>query len=174
MDNFIDYIKETIGNKELVIAEIGVRSGENAIRFLEQLPVKQLFLIDNYLPYLDTGSYVTQERQDKYYQEMFHKLLPQYEKTILVTLESEKASRLFPDEFFDLVYIDANHEEYFVKRDIDLWWTKVRQHGIMTGHDSDVSGVFAAIDYFLSNNSVHCKIYPDNEWAIYKKVEQHV
>jgi hypothetical protein len=41
----------------------------------------------------------------------------------------------FPDEFFDFVYIDADHTYAAVRADILAWWPKVRSGGVLGGHD---------------------------------------
>lgn len=45
------------------------------------------------------------------------------------------AARDFSNESLDLVYIDANHDEKYVREDIAAWWPKVKPGGILSGHD---------------------------------------
>lgn len=40
-----------------------------------------------------------------------------------------------PEDTYDLIFIDANHEYECVKRDIETWLPRVREHGIICGHD---------------------------------------
>jgi len=55
----------------------------------------------------------------------------------LIRKDSILASKDFPDNYFDLVYIDADHSYEFVKKDIENWITKVKNKGIIAGHDYD-------------------------------------
>lgn len=48
---------------------------------------------------------------------------------------SGDAVDLFPDNLFDAVYIDANHSYKGSKEDITAWLPKVRDGGVMCGHD---------------------------------------
>jgi hypothetical protein len=44
----------------------------------------------------------------------------------------------FKDEFFDWIYIDADHSYESVLKDIKNWLPKVKSGGIISGHDYDV------------------------------------
>lgn len=56
-------------------------------------------------------------------------------KVIPLKLDSRKAAELFPNQFADLVFIDADHLYAEVKADIEAWWPKVKVGGILCGHD---------------------------------------
>ena len=45
---------------------------------------------------------------------------------------SVNASKYFPDEFFDYVYIDADHRYDGVKEDIVHWFPKVKKGGYIS------------------------------------------
>ena len=64
-------------------------------------------------------------------------------------LESIKAAAIFPDFYFDLVYIDADHSYDAVKKDIDYWSRKVKLEGILAGHDYNMVSVKKAVDECL-------------------------
>ena len=48
---------------------------------------------------------------------------------------SIKAASLFPDEYFDWIYIDALHTYEGVRDDIQYYWPKLQQGGLFSGHD---------------------------------------
>lgn len=47
--------------------------------------------------------------------------------------------------FFDMVFIDANHDYEYVKRDILNYRTVIRPSGIICGHDLNYDGVAKAV-----------------------------
>lgn len=65
------------------------------------------------------------------------KYLPHFHQLRIIRMNSVKASHLFWDKFFDMVYIDADHSYEAAKRDITAWFPKVRKGGILAGHDYD-------------------------------------
>ena len=66
----------------------------------------------------------------------------------LICKDSYQASLMFHDYFFDLIYIDANHSYAEVKKDIINWMPKLKNTGIIAGHDYDRGwpGVIKAVD----------------------------
>ena len=60
---------------------------------------------------------------------------------------------LFEDEYFDFVFIDADHKYESVKQDIEDWYPKVRKGGILAGHDYAQSqhGIRKAVDDRFGN-----------------------
>ncbi|KKK61572.1 hypothetical protein LCGC14_3012980 [marine sediment metagenome] len=57
------------------------------------------------------------------------------------------------DDYFDFVFIDADHKYESVKQDIDDWYPKVRKGGILAGHDYAQSqhGIRKAVDDRFGN-----------------------
>lgn len=79
-----------------------------------------------------------------------------------VVLDSVSASKTFDDEFFDVVFIDADHSYDAVNRDIKHWLPKVKKGGILCGHDINHYEVRnAVVDNFGENNWAY---FPDDIW----------
>lgn len=53
----------------------------------------------------------------------------------------------FKNKSLDFVYIDANHNYEFVKKDIEMWLPKIKDNGFIGGHDYNFSflGVIQAV-----------------------------
>ena len=56
-------------------------------------------------------------------------------RACLLRETSEVASRRFQPESLDCVYIDGNHVAPHPANDLEMWWPKVVQGGIIGGHD---------------------------------------
>lgn len=83
--------------------------------------------------YRDKGRY-SEERWHAYY---LHncRLMRFFPCLHTVRATSLDAATIFPDEYFDLVYIDADHGYHAVVQDIKVWLPKVKKGGIISGHD---------------------------------------
>jgi predicted O-methyltransferase YrrM len=55
----------------------------------------------------------------------------------------------------DFVFIDGNHDYEYVKQDIDLWFHRLNDGGIMCGHDYGKWGVEKAVDEVFVNDQVN-------------------
>ena len=61
--------------------------------------------------------------------------LGKYKDSRVLRLDQIKAANLFPDQYFDFVYIDSAHNEKSTKDAIIHWLPKVKPGGILAGDD---------------------------------------
>ena len=175
---FTKYIKDNLKTEELIGAEIGVMEGVNALYLLSNLPIKKLYLIDNYKTYFDGGTRTyPQEKIEMYYEVMLHAIEPYFEKTKVIRQDSVWATNLIPDGYLDFVYIDAGHSYDDVMSDMNAWWNKVKKGGVFGGHDyGTINGrqVYHAVNDFLEAHgikqdpSIGMRVGEAMEWAIIK------
>ena len=124
-----DLIKE---NNYTRIAEIGLSTGPTSKYLLEHCELDYYLLVD-----IDHHGDFPYDKIWKYHHAKF------------VRLWSHEAIRLVDDKSLDLVYIDADHSYEATKKDIEMWELKVREGGILCGHDygsPDWPGVKQAVD----------------------------
>lgn len=79
-----------------------------------------------------------------------------YEKSIKVMLGNSSVKLLkgysnsfvhiFPDEFFDFIYIDDDHSYSATYINLTNWWPKVKTNAIIAGHDFTRHNGFGVID----------------------------
>jgi SAM-dependent methyltransferase len=89
------------------------------------------------------------------------------ENFIIKKMLSIDAAKEFEDGSFDWIYIDGNHEYLSVKEDINVWYPKLRNGGIFSGHDycNVVNfGVIKAVDEFAKLNNYEIELTTDDWW----------
>ena len=71
------------------------------------------------------------------------------------------ASRIVPDKSLDFVFIDAAHDYESVLTDLELWFPKIRDGGIIAGHDycEHYNGVIKAVNEFFEGYVVELKSF---------------
>jgi len=100
--------------------------------------------------------------------ELFDNMRSLYTHIDKLHMRGDEASKLFPDEHFDLVYIDASHWYKDVINDINTWLPKIKNGGYLAGHDyiEGIDVLYAVNDYFGKTHSI--TRYPDSSWVIKK------
>ena len=76
---------------------------------------------------------------------------------------SERAAASFCDNYFDWIYIDADHSYEAVKKDLNLWYQKIKPGGFLCGDDFAINerlkwGVIPAVKEFVEKNNLDLKI----------------
>lgn len=116
-------------------AEIGVEEGIYSEVLLKENPQLHLDSIDAWAAYEGYRDHMTQKEMDDIYAKAYEKLKPYQDRNVLIKGFSVEVSEMYPDEYFDFVYLDANHEFTHIVNDIAAWERKVKVEGIIAGHD---------------------------------------
>lgn len=192
----IEYIKWESKGKELTGAEIGVKEGRNAETMLKLLNIKKLYLIDPYEEYTDenfeegeteeiNGDKTDLQKKfyskklhhtDKFMEDIMKNTISKFEKykdkVIFVRKKSEDAVNNIDDDL-DFIYIDGNHTYEYVLKDLNNYYKKIKEGGILCGHDFCYPnmGVVKAILDFVIKNNLKDKFKPfglQGDWVIEK------
>ena len=131
--------------QDLVGCEIGVSRGYNAITMLKTLPIKRLYLIDI-----------------SYEKNTINRLYKYAHRVIVKSGKSRDVVDQIPD--LDFVYIDGSHEYDDVIDDIRLYYPKVKEGGIVGGHDFDKQDVSNAVVNFALHNNLKLHSLKDDWW----------
>lgn len=159
------FVLKNYQKKNLICVEIGVDYGLNAKTILKLLSIKKLYLVDSYHDELDSVS------GDERFKSAQRFLKKYYDKIEFIRKTSMDAINDIPDDI-DFLYIDGNHDYKNVKREIESYYPKVKQGGIIGGHDfwASTSGVCKAVLEFVDDKNL--KLYGKmTDWWIIKKTE---
>lgn len=149
------------------ICEVGTRTGDFFSKIYNPncrlaIIVDIWYATDN--PYQNDNNY-SQDVLDSQYASVFKKFLP-YNNIKIIREFSHKASDFFPDNFFDFIYIDADHSKNGCYQDLVKWYPKVKSGGVISGHDyiaqektriyghSVEFGVIDAVTKFREENNI--------------------
>lgn len=132
------------------ICEIGVREGYNFELLLVPNAVEGI-AVDMWR---DTGDvaqndrFEAQEELSNYYRDLYHKYKDN-DRVSIIREHSVQAATFFEDEYFDFVYIDADHTYEGVLADLQAWYPKVKMGGIIGGHDYAEEGMDGIDNWLL-------------------------
>lgn len=167
-----DEIPEVINRENFTVgAELGVRVGEFAEHVLNNWPtVERYYLVDLWAQqenYKDLAN-ADNEQQEALYQETKQRLSAWTEKTVFLRNYTSLAVHSLKEGELDYVYVDARHDYCGCMEDMELYWPKVREGGIMAGHDykfaeevegQDWYGLFALVYTLLRYQHQTCRPY---------------
>jgi glycosyltransferase involved in cell wall biosynthesis len=103
----------------------------------------------------------SQQELDEQYNLVIEKTKKYNNEIIIGRKFSHKAAQDFEDEYFDFIYIDADHTYEAVKQDLAAWWPKLKIGGLIGLHDyedifwSNIKfGVIQAVSEFIKENNI--------------------
>ena len=131
-------------------AEIGVQCGIFSKKILKNWPIGHLTMIDSWenfsnSDYLDIAN-VSNDQHNHNLNTAISNVRKFVNRFEIIKSKSNEAYKLFEDNHFDLVYLDANHRYDSIFEDIKLWVSKVKAGGYISGHDY-VDGIFPEGDF---------------------------
>ncbi len=167
-----------IGTNGLAV-ELGVMYGDFSRTILDVLKPAKLILVDPFelseQRYLDTGDgeQITTAYSTESEYRLVSKRFENEIKELRVLLNrnySYNVLRIYPDNLFDFIYIDACHLYECVKQDLNDWLPKLKEGGLMCGHDyfEGFSGVIEAVDEFCAEHDFEMILLNNNgfDWAL--------
>ena len=149
-----------------VCAEIGIHGGDYTHQILRHVEPVKLHLIDPWKhesgeQYKEAlyGTSISdgQATMDKRFNAVKARFAEQIERHQVQVHRAYSSDVVytFSDNYFDWMYIDGNHLHEFVKKDLQLYYPKVKPGGYLTGDDYGVegwwkNGVKTAVDDFVT------------------------
>lgn len=146
LDGLRPSMQNLIGKKDLVGVEVGVGHGLHSKCLYENLDIKKLYLIDLAVP--------TKRDNQK---------SPILDEPGIEFLHGNSIDKLKEiHEELDFVYLDGSHEFAHVVEEMRIVYPKLKEGGILAGHDYDQIGVCAAVQTLMINVWRELKEKPDS------------
>jgi predicted O-methyltransferase YrrM len=135
-------------NNFKTIAEVGVKFGRTTFFLLDNVQDLVIHAVD-----LDISMFYNKEVKSKY-----------KDRLIPIKGYSYEVADQLPNNSMDLIFIDADHSYESVKKDILAYTPKLKDNGILSGHDIDYPGVNKAVRELIKDFDVG----PNNVWIKHK------
>ena len=171
-DKLVKYFRENPGikwsshipieNKPINYLEIGVHKGTNIVDVAKsycQHSDSRMYCVDPWMDYDEYPEY--KGHQDILFGIFKNAIKPYTDKCILHRGFSDNIVPAFQNNFFDIIFVDGNHETEYVYRDGKMAFEKVKPGGYIIFDDYDKwhwPQTVIGIDKFLSEYSEKIRI----------------
>ncbi len=174
MDKRWDILSQFIKDYNFSIgAEIGVWKGTMTQKVLSICPeIKKYYCVDlwdfydDYLKSLNPDGNYVKQNMENVYQDFINKTSEFRYKIEIIKEDSKEAAKNLKNRSIDFCFIDGNHEYEYVKGDVLAWFPKIRNGGLIGGHDYGreewSNGVKQAVDEIFGYENIILK--DDNTW----------
>lgn len=136
-------------HEQLTCVEVGCYAGHSSV--IAAARVKLLYCVDPWAHYVPAGESGPEDAFDI-------AVAPFKEKVIKIKATSADAVSQFEPMSVDMVYIDGMHDRYNVCHDILAWLPKIKEHGMICGHDYTDKpvhgGVVKAVTFLLGTPQI--------------------
>lgn len=147
-------------NLPLIVVEVGV-AGASFSEELLQSGVEKLYSVDawEYMPMMGDIA-ADQQVHDTNYKSTVERLAKYGDRSEIIKGFSHKVATQFQDESVGLIYLDGCHDLICISKDIEMWYPKIVEGGIIAAHDygNEGLGVGSAVNYFCTNNNLEIHI----------------
>ncbi len=134
--------KELPNNARL--AEVGIANGDSVIYLAQELKNLgkdfKIYAIDN----MGYGGFF---QMKTIYENIIKSGLGDYIE--VMPYPSLECAKMFNDGFLDFVYIDSSHTYKETKQEVIEWYNKVKDEGILAGHDFNADEVNRAVSQIV-------------------------
>jgi hypothetical protein len=129
-------MQNLVGKKDLVGVEVGVGHGLHSRCLYDNLDIKKLYLIDLNMPWKNKADCLS----------------PIVKEPRVEFLHGDSIEKLkgISDEL-DFVYLDGSHDYNYVLEEIRIVYPKLKEGGILAGHDYEQIGVVTAVQTLMLN-----------------------
>jgi len=136
--------------------ELGTYQGGATFFLLDNIEDLTLHTVDIFEQQPDHESY-KDKRYDftDRYPKFMEKAKNYKDRLVVYKGWTHEVVKQIPDKTYDFVFIDADHSYEGCKRDIVLWGPKVREGGLLMGHDANLESVAKAVKDCCTKIHIH-------------------
>ena len=168
------YILEQL-NKNSKLAEVGVWKGDFSKQIWNISSPSLLVLVDSWTfdekvrgcaPQVNGEEPLNQNFFDQAKKDTYDKF-ENIQNVHILDFNSLEASSKYEDNFFDYIYIDAEHTYQAVTKDLEVWYPKLKKNGTLFGDDyywreeDDTLSLHRAYQEFIKKNHI-------KRWCVFK------
>ena len=130
----------------IIALEAGVLAGKNSKALLDGLNIKKLYLMDRWHEHYE--HYHVPQIYD-YVKGVFKEFSG--DDRVCIIGSNSLEFELWPDNYFDYVYLDNDHSYEHVKKEVPFYWEKLKKGGMLCGDNYEQPGVEKAVNEFLED-----------------------
>jgi predicted O-methyltransferase YrrM len=163
-------IKSHLGDNNLQIVEIGSYCGDSGAIFASMFPGSTLNCVDPWEQYTEddyTWDLNKQALELQAAEKLFESVMERFLNMKKNKMSSFQYSSVIEDDSVDFVYIDGNHQYSSVKEDLVNWSKKVKNGGIIAGHDYAFEPITRALNEYFNESPV--ATFMDGSWFYFNK-----
>jgi hypothetical protein len=171
-EDFLKEVKKNISDNSVCV-ELGVLDGDFSKMILDILQPNCLVLVD---PFVTNDDKKYEDGLPTIYSTeiQYFKLLKRFEnepRVVMYRNLSYWVVNSFTDGYYNFLYHDASHLYEDLKRDLNEWLPKLKNGGIIAGHDYIEFinfGVIEAVNEFCEQHNFEMIIFNENggDWAL--------
>ena len=138
--------------------------------FLKAWKGKLYIMVDPWAKVEEDWANVDQESDEMKYHNAKKRMSIYGDRAEFLRLTSLDAAQLMADGMLDFVYIGTRHNYFDVMMDMMAWWPKLKNGGILAGHDFQISQVrYAVLEFSIKMNIIVHRTFETNpSWYIFK------
>lgn len=151
--------------KDFFAAELGCAEGFYSAELLS-MGAGRLYMVDAWQTLVQSGDGSNPQKwHDQNYYAAMGRVAKYDEKVIVLRGLTTEMAKHIPDESLDLVYVDACHTFKCVMADINAYWPKLKENGIMAFHDylAKEYGVYDAVNEFADWHNLKVNLIPEHK-----------
>lgn len=164
-----DLLDKLPKDRRIYGVEIGVDKGENSANILKACPNMVLYMVDTW-----TGRMRFSVDREEDFAKAKEAVKFAEDRSRILRMSSQEAIQYFHqnfDYYFDFVFIDADHSDTEVRKDLEGWWTFTSGNALFSGHDYGTRsspGVKRQVDAWAAAQGAKVRTGRGNVWWVWR------